>query len=98
MADENIRAYFAANYLRHGISFDGLMRFQREFHPELMPQVTGKELYQMVLEYTNYPEDRPFICVPYHPSGQPFFSPSELGVGNVYVPADPFPHAQSVTI
>ena len=81
------RAYFDDNFLRFGISFEGLMRFQREFCPELMPHVTGKELYQMVLEYTNFPEDRPFISVPYYPSGQPFFAPSELASGNVYVSA-----------
>ena len=39
----------------------------------------------MVLEYTKHPEDRPFIKVPFYDSGQPFFSPQELGPGNVFL-------------
>ena len=78
--------YLADNYLCAGISFDGLMRFQREFtKPEIMSQVTGKELYHMILDHTKPPEDRPFIKVPFYASGQPFFSSSELGPGNVFL-------------
>jgi hypothetical protein len=83
--DSATRAYLTDNYLCSGISFDGLMRFQREFHADLLPQATGRELYQMVLEYTQPPEDRPFIKVPYNDTGKPFFSPDELGPGNVYL-------------
>ncbi len=83
--DDVMRAYLSENFLCHGISFDGLLRFQREFHPDVLAQATGKEVYQMVLEYTKPPERRPFIKIPYNNTSQPFFSPDELGPGNVYV-------------
>ena len=83
--DAATHAFFRDNYLCCGISFAGLTRFQREFRPDIISQVTGKELYQIVLEYTCPPEIRPFVKIPYYESGKPFFAPEELGEGNVCV-------------
>jgi hypothetical protein len=83
--DAATHAFFRDNYLCCGISFAGLARFQREFRPDIISQVTGKELYQIVLEFTRPPESRPFVKIPYYESGKPFFAPEELGEGNVCV-------------
>ena len=83
--DAEACAYFRDNYLSRGISFEGLKRFQSEFRPDIISQVTGRELYQIILEHTRPPETRPFINIPYYDSGEPFFAAEELGEGNVYV-------------